>query len=171
MNTTKPLTENELEQLIQEAIANRTPVKLRDGSKAFVVYDARKYKFDFIIGTHPIVGMKHDGEDLTWSPSGKYTVTHGSESSNDIVGNWFDLHPLENIPKDHPIYVRDAVYQNWVAGHFSNLQPDSEHPICIYFNGKTSITSKCTSGWKEYRLPTADELKGTAWEGSEFVAE
>ena len=171
MNTTKPLTENELEQLIQEAIANRTPVKLRDGMKAHVVYDARKYKFDFIIGTHPIVGMKHDGEGLTWSPSGKYTVTHGSESSNDIVGEWVEPHPLEKMPKDHPIYVRDAAYQRWIVGHFSGLHFNLSYPIGVYFDGQTSITGVDSAGWKEYRLPTADELKGTAWEGSKFVAE
>ena len=171
MNTTKPLTENELEQLIQEAIANRTPVKLRDGSKAFVVYDARKYKFDFIIGTHPIVGMKHDGEGLTWSPSGKYTVTHGSESSNDIVGEWVEPHPLEKMPKDHPIYVRDFDTSAWTKRHFHSFNYSPSCPISVYRDGQTSFITISAVCYKKYRLPTADELKGTAWEGSKFVAE
>ena len=165
------LTSEQIACIIQAAITNRTPVKLRDGSKAFVVYDARKYKFDFIIGTHPIVGMKHDGEGLTWSPSGKYTVTHGSESSNDIVGEWVEPHPLEKMPIDHPIYVRDAAHQRWIVGHFSNFCSDYLYSIQVYCDGQTSITTDSTISWKEYRLPTADELKGTAWEGSKFVAE
>ena len=165
------LTSEQIACIIQAAITNRTPVKLRDGSKAFVVYDARKYKFDFIIGTHPIVGMKHDGEGLTWSPSGKYTVTHGSESSNDIVGEWVEPHPLEKMPKDHPIYVRDSDTHAWTKRHFHSFNDSPPYPIGVYRDGQTSFITISAVGYKKYRLPTADELKGTAWEGSKFVAE
>lgn len=162
------LTSEQIACIIQAAITNRTPVKLRDGSKAFVTHDAGKLGIKH--GSFPISGRSINNTEITWTSCGRYNGEYYT-SQYDIVGKWVDLHPLENMPKDHPIYVRDAVYQDWVAGHFSNLQPDSEHPIRIYFNGKTSITGVDSAGWKEYRLPTADELKGTAWEGSKFVAE
>ena len=162
------LTSEQIACIIQAAITNRTPVKLRDGSKAFVTHDAGKLGIKH--GEFPISGRNINNTEITWTPCGRCNWEYYT-SQYDIVGEWVEPHPLEKMPKDHPIYVRDAAYQRWIVGHFSGLHFNLSYPIGVYFDGKTSITGVDSAGWKEYRLPTADELKGTAWEGSKFVAE
>lgn len=162
------LTSEQIACIIQAAITNRTPVKLRDGSKAFVTHDAGKLGIKH--GEFPISGRNINNTEIIWTPCGRCNWEYYT-SHYDIVGEWVEPHPLEKMPKDHPIYVRDAAYQRWIVGHFSGLHFNLSYPIGVYFDGQTSITGVDSAGWKEYRLPTADELKGTAWEGSKFVAE
>jgi hypothetical protein len=162
------LPSEQIANIIQEAIKNKTPVKLRNGSKAFVTHDSRN--FDIRYTVFPISGRDVNNKEIEWTPFGYYGNT-SCLSPLDIVGEWVEPHPLEAMPVDHPVYVRDSEDQRWIAGHFSNLLQDSVYPIRVYLSGETSFTSKMDEGWKEYRLPTAGELKGTAWEGSRFVAE
>ena len=162
------LTSEQIACIIQAAITNRTPVKLRDGSKAFVTHDARKLGIKR--GEFPISGRNINNTEITWTPCGRYNWEYYT-SQYDIVGEWVEQHPLEKMPIDLPFFVRDAAHQDWIVGHFSNFCSDYLYSIKVYCDGQTSITTDSTISWKEYRLPTADELKGTAWEGSKFVAE
>lgn len=162
------LTSEQIACIIQAAITNRTPVKLRDGSKAFVTHDAGKLGIKH--GEFPISGRNINNTEITWTPCGRCNWEYYT-SQYDIVGEWVEPHPLEKMPKDHPIYVRDSDTSAWTKRHFHSFHYIPSCPISVYRDGQTSFTTISEVGYKKYRLPTADELKGTAWEGSKFVAE
>ena len=98
------MTEN-IEQVIADAIANGTPVKLRDGSKAFLKYDDRKepavLSGEIKLGKYPINGYKAcsptnaDCSGESWTEGGKYLQY--KEGNFDIIGAWVEPRPTRII--------------------------------------------------------------------------
>lgn len=80
-----------------------------------------------------------------------------------------DVHPLRDMPKDHPLYVwlDNGVTKH--IRHFVGVAPDGD--IHTYSAGTTSLTAIVGDivAWDNYALCTADELKGTPWEGSTYI--
>jgi hypothetical protein len=65
--------------------------------------------------------------------------------------------PLE-LEVDAPIMVRETSGDDWEKRHFAGW--DGQR-IVTFAYGKTSFTAKTqNSSWKQWRLPTEEELKG-----------
>ena len=97
------MTEN-IEQIIADAIANGTPVKLRDGSKAFLKYDERKepevLSGSVEAGHNPIVGYRVSSAGIKiivtgWTSSGSFLSYR--EHCLDIIGAWVEPRPTRII--------------------------------------------------------------------------
>ena len=63
--------------------------------------------------------------------------------------------PLPDLPVDAPIMVKD--FSGWCKRHFARWENGK---AACWANGLTSFTSQvwATSSWKEWRLPTDEEL-------------
>ena len=160
-----------IEELIRSSIKNRQAVKLRNGQKAFVLFDERDFGFTNENSIYPFVG-RIDNTKGSWSATGKYDLPF-TTNNLDIIGLWEELHPLENMPVNHPIYVRCNGNWGWSKLHYSHIIKNADqYHIATFYDGKTSFSDigERAYEWHEYRLPTRAELKGTVWENSPFVS-
>lgn len=161
-----------IEELIRSSIKNRQAVKLRNGQKAFVLFDERDFGFTNENSNYPFVGLIGNAKG-SWRETGKFDPIF-TTNNLDIIGLWEEPHPLENMPVDHPIYVRSNNNWDWAKQHYSHIvkNADQNH-IATFYDGKTSFSDigERVSEWHEYRLPSRAELKGTAWENSPFVSD
>ena len=98
-----------IEELIRSSIKNRQAVKLRNGQKAFVLLDERDFGFTLENSNYPFIGLIGNTKG-SWRETGKFDLPF-TTNNLDIIGIWEEPHPLENMPVDHPIYVRCNDYK------------------------------------------------------------
>ena len=153
-------------QVMAKYIADCTLFETSDNKIARPIADLRKTIP--LQQAHPIVWALPDGALIRTTVHGRNMHT----SQADIVKLYspVDHHPLRDMPKDHPLYVTDIACRNQMARkHFAGLTADGR--ILTYSRGKTSWTSEYCNliVWDTHLLCTADELKGTPWEGSTYI--
>lgn len=157
--------EKDIEQIIQDAIANQTPVMLRNGE---MVYLVREYSH---MGGYPIIEGGNSGR-RTWTLGGNY-ISHGCSHNFDIIGVGDESRRLKHMPVGHPIFVRDFCHHDWRKRYFLRIHPlsDVNYPIETLDSEQKAhfLASIGTSKWRYFRLPTRSELRGTSWEDSPFV--
>ena len=159
---------------LESALAG-LPVLLRNGSKGYITDDARRaaqQKFNKTLTltvNYPLTMLyERNGEVFRTLLTEKATEYSMQASELDVVGMWKEPHPLDTMPKDHPIWVRKHMTGAYKSAHFNKVDIDGH--IITFGDGYTSFTNpNSLAFWMNFRFPTEEELKGTSWEGSKFV--
>lgn len=108
--------------------------------------------------TLPIVGLYRSPTDPTNSEGviclkADGTTIHTTGRSMTLVR---EMHPLEGIPVDTKIWVRDYTENPWTRRYFSRVT--KEGVICAFNNGCTSWSTGGTEiAWKLYSLTDPDQ--------------
>ena len=169
----------EIQRLIKDAIINKTPLRTKGGKKVFVTCNLTDYPISQETD-YPVKGYIEDTLS-SWTPDGRFS-TRLTVNENNIIGKWINPHPLQNMPINHPIYVREgndhtlkADHSFWRKRHFAGSVTTWENhsiSISVFSEGTTSFSNFTgVTNWQTYRLPSRAELIGTSWENSPFVAE
>lgn len=160
-STPKP---KKIKKIIRRAQKNGTPVKLRNGEKIYLQPKAKQAQ----VKIYEIRERTENAPSRDWTLKGEYY--RNFSHPYDIIDAWTPP-PIEQMPIDHPIYVRDCEVAPWKKKHFAGINPDkaSRHRIKAFYNGKTSYTENVSANWVYYQYPTTAELIGTSWENSPFV--
>lgn len=163
-STPKP---KNIKKIIRRAQKNGTPVKLENGEKVYLQPKIKQVTGG-LGGPYEIYERTKNHTTRKWTLKGEYFANQ--HNSRDIIDAWTPP-PIEQMPIDHPIYVRDCEVAPWKKKHFAGINPDkaSRHRIKAFYNGKTSYTENVSANWVYYQYPTTAELIGTSWENSPFV--
>lgn len=101
----------------------------------------------------PVVGYLYGVGVVFFNKDGSYRS--GAQSSYDLI----EVHPLEGVPVDTPIWIRDNPKESWAPRHFAGICPTSGF-VLAWSSGLTSHSQKDLelSGlrghtpWAEYSL-------------------
>lgn len=102
---------------------------------------------------HPVVGYLSKFGVLFFNKDGTYSS--GKQSSYDLI----EVHPLEGVPVDTPIWIRDSLAGGWVPRHFARICKETGN-VFTWANGTTSHSKddpalckgNATTSWAEYSL-------------------
>ena len=95
---------------------------------------------------------------MTYTTDGRYLAAHAHPTLFLAPFEWpTQEQPLPDLPVDAPIMVRNGECENWRRRHFNTWK---DGKAVTFKDRGTSFTSDGTVAWKQWRLPTEEELKG-----------
>jgi hypothetical protein len=100
---------------------------------------------------------------VMYTADGKYFEEHAHPTLFLSPFEWpTQEQPLPDLAVDDPIMVRNYEYESWFRRHFASWNGVY---ATTFQSGCTSFTSCETASWKQWRLPTEEELKGPKYVG------
>jgi hypothetical protein len=135
--------------------------KLPIGTKVETMWGPGKIvRVDLSDPVYPVEVSLDNGKSETFTGKGRYFASHAHPTLFLSPFEWPTQEQpeplLPDLAVDAPIMVRDTDEDDWRKGHFAGW--DGQRVVTFAF-GKTSFTAKTQdSPWKQWRLPTEEEL-------------
>ena len=136
--------------------------KVPIGTRVETVWGPGKIVSFYIANTYAVLVLLDNGKSEVFTAEGKYLLNYARPTLFLSPFEWPTQEqpeppPLPDLPVDAPIMVRNYEDESWGHRHFAGWK---DGKVTTFMAGRTSFTEKIAIDWKQWRLPTEEELKG-----------